>query len=231
MSVTVAQKQVCRGQQSALAQVAGCIPGFGPRCVAPGLRVDGSEGEVDPRPSIVVLFGHLVLPVVLSGSFHQEQGAVAQRDFNVRTEGEVSGLLRGRDLAEAEGPSVPQTEGGDGGVRSKRRLVIAVPRDTVMAASIKVTQDRVQTEAEVREEAGTEGEEVRRPLSVGRHGGVGVRVRQVSKPTGQTWLLIRFSSAVVGLLTPGQLLQESGEHPISFLRGQEVMEQTQPGDS
>lgn len=191
----------------------------------------GSEGQVDARPSIVILFGHLVLPVVLRGALHDEQRAVAQRDFNVRAVGEVSALALQWFLPEAEDSCVSEADGGDGGVRSKRGLVITVPCDAVVSVPVKITQDRVQTEAEVREEARAEGEDVRGPLSIGLHGGVRVRIRQVSKPTGQTRLFIRLSPAVVGLLAPGQFMEESGEHPVSFLCGQEVMEQTQPGDS
>lgn len=42
----------------------------GPRPVVPVFRVDGSESQVDPWASIVVLFGHLMLPIILRGTFH-----------------------------------------------------------------------------------------------------------------------------------------------------------------
>lgn len=44
---------------------------LGPRPVTLRLWVDSSEGQVDARASVMVLFSHLMLPIVLCGSLHQ----------------------------------------------------------------------------------------------------------------------------------------------------------------
>ena len=61
MSVSVSEPGVCGSSVAGLLRGLARAAELGARPVAPGLGVDGSEGEVDAWTSVVVLFSHLML--------------------------------------------------------------------------------------------------------------------------------------------------------------------------
>lgn len=125
----------------------GCESYLGSRPVALRLWVDSSESQVDAWASVMVLFSHLMLPIVLRGTFHQQKCPVTQRNPNPFHVSVVTILLRWRLLAKAEHSGVTQTDGGNDGLRTQGGFIVTVPSDAVMAIAIQVTQQGVEAAA------------------------------------------------------------------------------------